>query len=222
MNYCLLLRRSPGIQVILLFFMSSMVILNINRNLRENQSDIIKTIADNVQEDGDSETNFNMNLKDSLEMTDLPIVTKKIRLEHCSCSRTLPITEDKNQPEYSTTTCGRDAFQRGIHQKVAGFSFYGNTTSGVHKSKQYFAGIKENLELLPQLYGPGWSMRLYYDLDQADPLMQDLCGLACENSDFDLCHVRNLPGNPVKDASEIFAMNWRFLPTLDPQVELST
>ena len=102
---------------------------------------------------------------------------------------------------------------------MAGFSFYGNTTSGVHKAKQYFVGIKENLELLPKLYGPGWSMRLYYDLDKEDPLMQDLCDLACQHSDLDLCHVRNLPGNPVKDASKIFAMNWRFLPTLDPQVE---
>ena len=31
---------------------------------------------------------------------------------------------------------------------------------------------------------------------------------------------RNLPGTPVTDASEIFAMNWRFFPTLDPQVDL--
>ena len=27
-----------------------------------------------------------------------------------------------------------------------------------------------------------------------------------------------LPGTPVTDASKIFAMNWRFFPTLDPQV----
>ena len=29
-----------------------------------------------------------------------------------------------------------------------------------------------------------------------------------------------LAGNPVRDASEIFAMNWRFLPPLDPQVSV--
>ena len=48
--------------------------------------------------------------------------------------------------------------------------------------------------------------------------MGRLCGLACSNSHLDLCHVRHLPGNPVKDASDIFPMNWRFLPPLDPQV----
>jgi hypothetical protein len=34
MNIWLLLRRSPGIQLSLLFFLSSLVILNINRSLR--------------------------------------------------------------------------------------------------------------------------------------------------------------------------------------------
>ena len=33
---------------------------------------------------------------------------------------------------------------------------------------------------------------------------------------------RSLPGNPVKDASKIFPMNWRFFPTLDHQVDLPT
>ena len=63
-------------------------------------------------------------------------------------------------------------------------------------------------------------MRLYYDLDQNDPLMKQLCDLACENPHLDLCYVRSLPGNPVVDASDIFPMNWRFLPPVDPQVEL--
>ena len=48
--------------------------------------------------------------------------------------------------------------------------------------------------------------------------MARLCELACSNSHLDLCHVRHLPGNPVRDASDIFPMNWRFLPPLDPQV----
>ena len=63
-------------------------------------------------------------------------------------------------------------------------------------------------------------MRLYYDLAQSDELLGRLCELACNNNHLDLCNVRQLPGNPVKDASDIFAMNWRFLPTLDPQVSV--
>ena len=33
----------------------------------------------------------------------------------------------------------------------------------------YFEGIVGNLELMP-LYYPGWVMRLYYDLDDRDPI----------------------------------------------------
>ena len=136
---------------------------------------------------------------------------------NCNCNRTLSNVEKRNSVHFSDTTCGPEAFQRGSNQKVAGFSFYGSTTSGSHNSKKYFEGIEENLRLLKSLYGADWVMRLYYDLDQSDELMGRLCELACNNSHLDLCNVRQLPGNPVKDASDIFPMNWRFLPTLDPQ-----
>ena len=111
--------------------------------------------------------------------------------------------------------------------------------SGVRWS-WYFQGVKDNLELLAQLYGDSWVMRLYYDLDPADhQLQKQLCELACTNNNIDLCYIRlvtrkhelvnirvnkqhttrHLPGTPVTDASKIYAMNWRFFPTLDPQVK---
>ena len=31
---------------------------------------------------------------------------------------------------------------------------------------------------------------------------------------------RELPGYPAADMSEVFPMNWRFLPTVDPQVDI--
>ena len=148
---------------------------------------------------------------------------KTFELEHCNCSRTLYNVQEDNSVSFSDTTCGRDAFNRGSHQKVAGFSFYGNTSSSSHKSKKYFAGIEENLRLLRSEYGDGWSMRLYYDLAREDKLTEQLCQLACTNSHLDLCYVRQLPGSGelhVTDASDIFAMTWRFLPPVDPQVEL--
>ena len=61
-------------------------------------------------------------------------------------------------------------------------------------------------------------MRLYYDLDKADPVFKDLCQLACQNVNLDICDTKNLPGTPFVDASQVFAMDWRFFPTLDPQV----
>ena len=93
-------------------------------------------------------------------------------MSNCKCSRTLSnVEENQNNPvQFSDTTCGREAFQRGSNQKVVGFSFYGNESSGVHKLKKYFDGIEENLRLVRSQYGDDWSMRLYYDLAQSDEL----------------------------------------------------
>ena len=115
------------------------------------------------------------------------------------------------------------------------FSFYGDSRSESHETRRYFQvaatsddsddddddlqGIEENLSLMSQLYGDSWVLRLYYDLDPADQQLQlQLCDLACSNNNIDLCNVRQLPGTPVADASSMFPMIWRFLPTLDPQV----
>ena len=130
-------------------------------------------------------------------------------MSNCNCSRTLFDIEETNSVQFSDTTCGREAFQRGSNQKVAVYSFYGNTSSDEHKLKKYFDGIEENLRLVRSLYGADWVMRLYYDLDQSDELMGRLCELACNNSHLDLCYVRQLPGNPVRDASDIHPSIWR-------------
>ena len=55
--------------------------------------------------------------------------------------------------------------------KVIGFSFYGDVNSDRSKRKGYFEGILANLKLIPKFY-PGWTMRLYHDLNGNDPLLQ--------------------------------------------------
>jgi len=141
-------------------------------------------------------------------------------LEHCGCRRHLKGVK-ANPPNitYKQTTCSYDAYRRGPHQKIVGFSFYGNINSDYSKKKGYFDGIVGNLELMPKFY-PGWTMRLYYDLDKKDPILKDLCDLACRDSNIDICDTKHLPGTPFVDATKVFAMNWRFFPTLDPQVDL--
>ena len=37
---------------------------------------------------------------------------------------------------------------------------------------------------------------------------------------MDLCDIQRLPGTPMSNATFMFPMNWRFLPTLDPQVNI--
>ena len=64
-------------------------------------------------------------------------------------------------------------------------------------------------------------MRLYLDVERDDPVLGQICDVVCTNDNIDVCDAKNLPGNPVKDARKVFAMNWRFFPTLDPQVNLN-
>ena len=142
-----------------------------------------------------------------------------IKLEHCPCKRQIKSAHLTNSQyiAYENTTCSRDAYARGQGQKVVGFSFYANVNSKKSKVRGYFQGIRANLELMKRFY-PGWQMRVYFDLDEGNPLKNDLCKMACKYSILDLCHAGKLPGSPIKDARKVFAMIWRFFPTLDPQV----
>ncbi len=55
---------------------------------------------------------------------------------------------------FEKTTCGRDAFQRGSDQKVVGFTFFHNSDQQFESGRNFFAGIEENLKLMPIHY-PG-------------------------------------------------------------------
>ena len=65
-------------------------------------------------------------------------------------------------------------------------------------------------------------MRLYFDLSRSDPILDEICQLACSDPKLDLCKVSQLPGNPMTDARKVFPMNWRFFSSLDPQVKFFT
>merc|ERR1711892_348532 len=43
--------------------------------------------------------------------------TSFIKLEHCPCVRTIIKNSKSKSSDFSRTTCGKDAFQRGSHQK---------------------------------------------------------------------------------------------------------
>ena len=158
-------------------------------------------------------------LKSNHGKTTEPNNTTDFKLEHCPCRRTIPRNTKTKITEFSKTTCGFDAYQRGSQQKVVSYSFYGNPTSKEHKKRKYFAGIEENLKAIQSLYGKDWTMRLYVDLEKKDPLFSKLCKLACQNPSIDLCLAGSLPGTPIENAINLFPMLWRFFPTLDPQVK---
>lgn len=146
-----------------------------------------------------------------------PLGSIQVPMEHCDCARSMTISQKKDQVPFNKTTCGMDAFVRGSGQKVVSFSLYGDSSSDHWKKKAYFEGVRGNLELMRK-YFPEWIMRIYFDLEPGDPVLKELCNLACHNDVLDLCHARKLPGTPIKDARKVFPMIWRFFPSLDLQV----
>ena len=106
---------------------------------------------------------------------------------------------------------------------MVSFTFYHDAKFKNEKKKNFSAGISGNLALVRRLYGAGWTMRLYYDLDPGPAgqlQLRQLCELACADPQLDLCRVRRLPGRPLEDAREVYPLLWRFLPSLDPQVSV--
>jgi len=138
-------------------------------------------------------------------------------LDECGCERKMMVEKHQTGEEGGDqlSSCSYSSYRRGGGQKVIGYSYYGERNSSRGKERKYFQGIKENLLLLPKHY-PGWIIRVYYDLPTGHPTLSDLCTLACGNPSLDLCYVQDIPSSG--DISSIFAMNWRFFPTLDPQV----
>jgi len=143
---------------------------------------------------------------------------QSVMLEPCACTRSFS-TKPRPNVNYENTTCSKSAYYRGPNQKVIAFTIYGDARSSRHEEQQYYQGIEENLKLMARYY-PGWSMRLYYDLDAQGKQMQNICQLACQNPELDLCNASALPGTPMLNAGRVFPLNWRFFPTLDPQVDI--
>ena len=155
---------------------------------------------------------------------------KEVEVQNCECTKNILVnkktrhddTSDNSKIPFEQTTCSEGAFRRGQGQKIIGFSYFRpptDTFAMFSRMKDYIGGVKGNLDLMPKYYGDGWVMRLYLDFSSLNPKLQKhICELACDYHYFDICDVRHLPGNPINDATKIYAANWRFFPTLDPQV----
>ena len=92
--------------------------------------------------------------------------------------------------------------------------------SDQHRQRKYYQGVEQNLEAMAVQYGQGWTMRLYHNLAASHPLHPDLSCLASSHSQLDLCYVPQLPQAVKPDATALDPMMWRFLPSLDPQVDV--
>jgi len=132
----------------------------------------------------------------------------------CDSQPTVPLTSS-DQTEFNLTTCGLRSFLRGNNQKVVSFTFYDDFVPNL-KERKYFLGIRENLRLIKKLY-PGFSMRLYYQTSKHQ-VTEDLCTLARSEPSLDLCSVTTVP--LLGNVSHVYPLIWRFLPAIDPQVDV--
>merc|ERR1712029_80949 len=125
-----------------------------------------------------------------------------------------------NTINYEDTTCSPKAYKRGGGQNVVAYIFYGDPNNPYpNKKRDYLGGVKENLALVTKYY-PGYVLRLYIDLEENDPIWTELKRLEQNVTNLDLCDVKSLPGTQFGNAKQVFAMVWRFFPTLDPQVDV--
>ena len=133
---------------------------------------------------------------------------------YCHCE----VTEASQPSNFKDTTCGLKAFKRGPKQKVVSFSLY-NASNNPLQTVGFVKGVLRNLNAMIQHY-PGWILRLYTHEMQDQRTKSLLCFWHCSKyrDVFDLCLINQLPNG--KDLSKMFPMIWRFLPTLDPQVDL--
>ncbi|CAL4092469.1 unnamed protein product, partial [Meganyctiphanes norvegica] len=156
-------------------------------------------------------------------------------LAGCSCTRRLPVKRDLGETilrrrgengEILTrtisriSTCSNTATLRGPKQKVVSYTYYGDISNpGINN--RYFSEIKNRAEEVARLY-PGWVMRVYHNITTSNTQgQQQLCEVVCQQQHVDLCSIHNLP-SPFGDISHKLetATLWRFLPLLDPLVNI--
>ena len=46
---------------------------------------------------------------------------------------------------------------------------------------------------MEELYGPDWTMRLYYQIPKESQNWKRLCSIVCQNSNIDVCDAENNP-----------------------------
>jgi len=159
--------------------------------------------------------------------------SKIVKMNECECDRIISFqdnflesTPSQHRTNHNTTlvkiplentTCSIDAHSRGAHQNIVSFTFF-ESSEEVPKNDKirgYFTGILENLNLMKEFY-PGYIMRLYYEAGPT--IKQKLCDMACSDPQIDLCPANAIPR--LGNATRVYPLIWRFLPAIDPQVDV--
>lgn len=132
------------------------------------------------------------------------VISFKSSLPQCHCTRTI-LAPKFDQVQSRDSVCDLYSASRGGGQKVASYSFFGNSQNDSRVGSHYLDQIEARSREISDFYGPDWLMRIYYNLEDGDDnAAEKLCRNWCQNPNIDLCNVQrlNLLGN-LKDLQPI-------------------
>ena len=143
-------------------------------------------------------------------------------LPQCNCTRGI---ESFGKSISGQSSCSKPALARGSHQKVIAFTFFVGPTFDKLK-RDYLAGIEKNFLNMQSMYGSEWVMRLYYNIQGNQELLDHICSLACFKSNIELCDLaeknENFDMSAISNATvhidniaKVYPLVWRFFPILD-------
>jgi len=133
---------------------------------------------------------------------------------NCGCKKQIAVHKTENEGDVSL--CSEMATKRGPHQRVNSISFWGSFFKHPNRAHR---GLGANVYTIPEFY-PGWIFRLYTDITP-ETMPKDfevLCNMTCSNDNMDLCLMQYIPGRG--DSTNIVGQFWRFLPLMDPLVDV--
>ncbi|CAG0888870.1 unnamed protein product [Darwinula stevensoni] len=117
------------------------------------------------------------------------------------------------------STCGKEATERGLGQRVISYSLYVPYSEPFPKDFRYTQTLGSVVERATTAY-PGWSIRIYHNVSQSFSFWHFLHDVQSRFPHVDLCPVYDLPP-PLNDLSarQPIGRLWRFAVMGDPLVK---
>ena len=109
-------------------------------------------------------------------------------INECNCTRQIQVHKWNNEKDMSNS-CSDHSSNRGSNQKVVAFTYFEGKTFD-KSQRNYLEGIEVNLNAMLDLLGSDWVMRLYYEVQESYSSLEQICQIACHNSNLDLCNVK--------------------------------
>ena len=70
---------------------------------------------------------------------------------------------------------------------------------------------------MKKYFGSEWTLRVYFQMPKSSPQWDRLCNLKCSDPQIDICDIEKNPR--FDNLASVFPLNWRFLPSMDSQVD---